>query len=559
MSDEQHIQSGRDTIKADGDVTQIGQDQISGNKVTYHYYAAPPPDNERERRNRKVMILKVYDFWIKGVLENSLHRAALINLGMTYQPDAVAYPWEMIIERPNTKPQVLPRGTPIASVFDDLHAELLILGSPGSGKTTMLLELARTLITHAQHNERHLIPVVFNLSSWAEKRLPLSAWMVQELNDRYDVPRHVGQAWIDKDQILPLLDGLDEVRQEVRTACVETINTYRQEHGLVGMVVCSRIADYFHLAVKLKLCGAIVLQPLTDEQIDNYLAEAGDQLSAVRVLLRNDSELRVFANTPLMLSIMTIAYQGMPIDSLSEQDTMDARRKFLFDIYVERMLNRRGVNHRYTPEQTRRYLGWIAKRMIKHGQTIFYIEKIQPVWLIHHRQSYALIAGSIRGLTFMVTLVVGGIFCFGVILNLPNGILLALIFALSMGIAFGIFSGRASARLENVRIAERLRFSWKQSINKAGWRLVVVILGFGLAGFLQDLLGGQVLGGAIGGLVGGLLLGIGAGSILRFDAGILAGSIVGIGFGVVNGLIGGPVGGLMGGLGMGLVVSMGIF
>jgi hypothetical protein len=45
-------------------------------------YAAPAPSNERERRNRTVMLQKVHDFWVKGVLENSLHKAALIDLGM---------------------------------------------------------------------------------------------------------------------------------------------------------------------------------------------------------------------------------------------------------------------------------------------------------------------------------------------------------------------------------------------------------------------------------------------------------------------------------------------
>jgi GTPase SAR1 family protein len=559
VSDEKNIQSGNDTIQAGGDVTQIGQDQISGNKVTYHYYTAPAPDNERERRNRKKMILKVYDFWVKGVLENSLHRAALINLGMAYQPDAVVYPWKMIIEQPNTTPQVLPQGTPIISVFDDLHSEMVILGSPGSGKTTMLLDLARKLILRAQEDERHPIPVVFNLSSWSQKCLPLSVWMVQELNERYDVPRQVGQAWIDKDQILPLLDGLDEVRQEVRTSCVETINTYRQEHGMVGMVVCSRIADYLQLTAKLKLRGAIVLQPLTDEQIDTYLTEAGDQLSAVRTLLHNDSELRVFANTPLMLSIMTLAYQGMPIDSLSEQYSMGARRKSLFDNYVERMLNRRGGDHQYTPEQTRRYLGWIAGRMVEHGQTMFYIEKIQPSWIKQQRQSYALVAGLISGLTFGLTLIIASILCLGVILNISNGIFIGSLFSLIIGVSFGLFSGRESARLEDVRIAEELRFSWKQAIQKTWWRLPIVISGFGLAGMLQEILGGEILGGAIGGLVGGIALGVGAGAILRFDAGLLAGSITGLGAGILNSLIGGPVGGIMGGLGIGLVVSTGVF
>jgi hypothetical protein len=79
--------SGRDTIQAGRDVIQVGGDYvggdtIAGNKIVYNYPVAPAPDTERERRNRTVMLQKVHDFWVKGVLENSLHKAALIDLGM---------------------------------------------------------------------------------------------------------------------------------------------------------------------------------------------------------------------------------------------------------------------------------------------------------------------------------------------------------------------------------------------------------------------------------------------------------------------------------------------
>ncbi len=38
------------------------------------------------------MLAKVSDFWIKGVLENSLHGAVLITLGIEYKPDAAHTP-----------------------------------------------------------------------------------------------------------------------------------------------------------------------------------------------------------------------------------------------------------------------------------------------------------------------------------------------------------------------------------------------------------------------------------------------------------------------------------
>jgi eukaryotic-like serine/threonine-protein kinase len=90
------------------------------------------------------------------------------------------------------------------------------------------------------------------------------------------------RGWTPIRSCLPLLDGLDEVAKEHRAACIEVINTFRQQHGLVPLAVCSRVADYEALTVRLRLPGAIVVQPLTRGQIDHYLEQAGEPLTGVR-------------------------------------------------------------------------------------------------------------------------------------------------------------------------------------------------------------------------------------------------------------------------------------
>ncbi len=119
--------------------------------------------------NRQRLLAKVRAFWITGVLEHSLHGAALIALGLREQPDAVANPWHLTLETPDESVHVLPGGTSIAQVYDAAAGELLILGEPGSGKTTLLLELTRTLLKRASEDDQHPLPVVFNLSSWVSK------------------------------------------------------------------------------------------------------------------------------------------------------------------------------------------------------------------------------------------------------------------------------------------------------------------------------------------------------------------------------------------------------
>ncbi len=332
------------------------------------------------RTNRERMLKRIRTFWITGVLEQSLHHAALITLGLHEQPDAVASPWRLVMQEAVPPARSLPVGTRITEVYHNADGELLILGEPGAGKTTLLLELARDLLSRADQDPTHPIPVVFNLSSWAVKQQSIAAWLVEELNIKYQVPRKVGQAWIDADELLLLLDGLDEVTELQRSACIEAINAYRHEHA-VPLVVCSRKAEYQAQAVRIALQSAVLIQPLSIQQIDNYLSSAGRQLEAVREALHTDPELQEITQTPLILSIVALAYQGQPVGSLQREGTTQTLHQQVFETYIQRMLQRRGFQTRYTPEQTRHWLAWLADQMRKHSQSEHYLEQMQPDWL----------------------------------------------------------------------------------------------------------------------------------------------------------------------------------
>src|SRR5215216_1399062 len=149
----------------------------------------------QEQLNRSRMLDRVETFWVKGVLEQSLYQVARIELGFEHAPAQISHPWETVIQQANQRNETIPPGKSVVAVFDDLLGELLILGAPGAGKTTMLLELTRDLIARARFNEQHPTPVVFNLSTWATKRQPLGHWLAEELNQRYDVPKKLAQEW----------------------------------------------------------------------------------------------------------------------------------------------------------------------------------------------------------------------------------------------------------------------------------------------------------------------------------------------------------------------------
>jgi hypothetical protein len=273
-----------------------------------------------ERRNRRILLGHVENAWIKGVLDASLHGAALLDLGIKQDPEAVTkYPWA--IKKESTD-ETLPAGTSMLEIFDSIGMgrSLLILGAPGSGKTTMLLELARQLIARAREDVTYPIPMVFNLASWTEK-LTLADWLAQELNNLYSVPRKTAPDWVKGNKLLLLLDGLDEVRHDSRAKCVEAINDFRKEHGLTSLAVCSRSQDYADLNAKLVFEGAIDIQPITDSQIANYLSSFNDDLVAeVKWVFNKDSVLREVIQTPLMLRIMVFHKDELQIDIPAPSD-----------------------------------------------------------------------------------------------------------------------------------------------------------------------------------------------------------------------------------------------
>jgi len=93
----------------------------------------------------------------------------------------------------------------------------------------------------------------------------------------------MGRQWIENNDLILLLDGFDEVKTEQREVCVKAINTFRADCGMTGIVVCSRTREYEELASRLKLNGAVLIQPLTGEQVNHYIAAGDPQLAALGV------------------------------------------------------------------------------------------------------------------------------------------------------------------------------------------------------------------------------------------------------------------------------------
>ncbi|MGW0804299.1 NACHT domain-containing protein [Nonomuraea sp. NPDC002799] len=324
---------------------------------------------------RSELIRRVRRFWVTGVLEKSLYNEARIQLDLVVHESADR-PWDIAVTWANGAQERLPPGTGMAEVFARMDQRIVILGAPGAGKTTMLLELAKSLLVLAE-DENRPVPVVLPLASWARNRRTIAEWIVDELVESYGMPRRVSGEWLRTHKILVLFDGLDEVAAEYRSECVTQLNGYLSANP-TSSAVCCREAEYALLREQVKAYGIVMIQPLTAEQTQHFLVDAGSGLDGLRAALAADPELWQLASSPLLLSIMALAYREGPERLPSTQRAGPRRR--LYAQYVRTMLRWR-KNSKYSAEASHRYLQLLASRLRTDRQTVFTIDLLGAEWL----------------------------------------------------------------------------------------------------------------------------------------------------------------------------------
>ncbi len=462
-----------------------------------------------QQQNRERMLDRVYRKWIVEYLEDDLrYDEELIHLPLRKLSTGR---WDLAIQRLDAPAQPLPADTRITEVYDQaLEGELLILGDPGIGKTTLLLELTRDLIERARMQDDSPIPVVFTLSSWAAKQRSIEEWLIEELWTKYQVQRQIGRVLVENHQMFLLLDGLDEVAPAYQEACIEALNEYRRAHK-EPMVVSSRKDEYLHLSTQLHLRTAVLVQPLTLQQIDAYLTELGGEVAGLQVALRKSTTLQQLATTPFMLKVLILTYHDLSVRellTLVSAPSTDLLQYQLFHSYSERMLQHPVVLTHYTVQQVRYWLVWLAQQMAQHNQIEFYIERIQPDWLPSPWLIwlYRIVIGLIGGL-------IGGLFLvFGLVFGQSVGLL--------YGLAIVLFFVLVTIDNTEIKPAETIVWSWK---NKNMRQRSIAL-------FITMLLVALVIG-----LIVGLLHGVGIGLISGLSVGLLGLVLSGLSIGLIGG------------------------
>lgn|GEM_PF-2886295 len=334
----------------------------------------------RISKTRPKLIHEIRKRWVDDALASALFQNIQIEIPTKY-----------------TSTHLEPAYLGILDAHDRSGGKLMVLGDPGAGKSIQMYVLIKNLLARAESDEEQPIPILFRLSSWAQKRQPLEKWLVDEVPPFYNMSKGLFQVWLSGSLFEFLLDGLDEVPEKLRDECIKEINAFMVKFPEVKVVVSSRKTEYEQTKNKIALNGSFMLENLQPEIIRAYLENGGDTTAILRKLLVSDETLLGFVGVPLNLDLTVRTFENMTDAEFPQFETVEKRREFLFDKYIDRMFNlreKRKPRVIASKKQTLFWLGWLAKRMKENNQVLFPVESIQPNWVrgFFSRAIYHLVA-----------------------------------------------------------------------------------------------------------------------------------------------------------------------
>ncbi len=430
----------------------------------------------------------------------------------------------------------------IGDIFTRANGRLLLVGLPGSGKTTLVLQLALHLLERPGIS----MPVVLNLATWRSEFKTLDEWLKKILPTELGATPGLAEQIRKNTPLILLLDGLDELPEADRNSCLSAIGEYGADAGR-QFLISSRIEEY--AATKDAPVNAQVeVAPLTVEQVEMGLAATANiQPESKRLLnaLKNDPLLRQAVENPFYLNTAQLLFaSGKNWSEFGFTATdVTGRQRELVDRFVESALERK-VKEEYPADKAGRWLCFLASRMTERNLVVFELRDLQYDWWRWSKRQIAyasLISAIVIGQFFFLVTFIFFVPVFGLGLGLAEGLnkglKLGLFFLLLTGY-FLLTAQISGAGLIPIATFGNINWSWKRLIVSqfigflAGITLTLtvalcVVLLTVLIGFLLACVG-------LGGGLNPLQVGLDTGKYLVMDGG---GLVMGLLFGASGGLL----------------------
>ncbi|NWF27386.1 NACHT domain-containing protein [Streptomyces sp. PKU-EA00015] len=273
--------------------------------------------------------------------------------------------------------------TEIRVLFDDVD-EVVVLGRPGLGKTTQLARLGHQLAVEALEQnssaEPSPIPVFLSLDSYRGE--PMEEWLVSAMGrGSYELPAVLVRTWLSRRQLLPVLDGLDEVPEAERPRCVEELRRLRVQCPGIAIGCRTDEADLRRLARSIGALRYAELLPPTRQDVQDFLACDIEALKDVSAALEADPDLWPLLQSPMVLNVIHVAYRNRSAAELREPGSLTDRRGRIFDTYIRRCLADGRPGAYDEPERTLHWLTWLARTLTERGEHVLHLDRLDLTWL----------------------------------------------------------------------------------------------------------------------------------------------------------------------------------
>ncbi|BCS52748.1 NACHT domain-containing NTPase [Geobacter sp. SVR] len=258
--------------------------------------------------------------WAREIIFNDLKSAKRTDQ-VFIELDLFVYPRRLITSAATKIDKI-----PLLEIFNDTEHHFVILGQPGAGKTTSMKQICNKMFFDEYFQyDRFSFPVLLKLRSLNgykdESRGPVIDAIYRILGLHVDHDSFTGSKstliWnhrkhlvnvLDSLKVLLILDGFDELTNNIRDQVVEDIRYLSEHLQIATMVVTSRTADFGY-----SINGATVFEicPMSDDQIQAFSEKwfldeiiALDFLSQIRLSPYVDTSIR-----PLTLAHLCAIYE----------------------------------------------------------------------------------------------------------------------------------------------------------------------------------------------------------------------------------------------------------
>lgn len=317
---------------------------------------------------------------IKGVSPKINSDIVQIDIDKIYVP--LKFKYDLSKDSNNIQSKNIRKLFDIAAALERFD-KIVILGDPGSGKSTSLKYLAYDICTNrATHRQfSSFVPIFIKASEYAndysDTRRSLSEYIIG--NTQYGT---LFSKYLENNSLVILFDGLDEINNtHQRHIIVDKLNSFIAQYPNIKIVVSSRIVGYNETRLSGDFCHFEV-DKFSDKQIQTFLnnwfsaiysdddtQKASDDAEALfNSIKQNDSVYRLACN-PLLVTIIALIYK--------KGRKLPEKRASLYDYATSTLLDN-WVQLRTTPSNN------IDRELL--------IELLAPIsFYIHERYSTGLI------------------------------------------------------------------------------------------------------------------------------------------------------------------------